>query len=123
MGAAKMTDSREKMFDKIRALLSKTTAAGCTEEEALTALAKARALMDAYEITDADLQLAKEVGVGLRKDSGKDPHNIKWAMTGRLLIFAIAGLGVNGEARLCSLGWRVTHNSQHGCWIIWPDLC
>jgi len=37
---------REKLLDKIRALLSKTTESGCTEGEYLAALAKARALMD-----------------------------------------------------------------------------
>ena len=42
-----MSDSREKMIDKIKALLSKTTGNGCTQEEELTALDKARALMDA----------------------------------------------------------------------------
>ena len=34
---------REKLLDKIRALLSKTTESGCTEGEYLAALAKARA--------------------------------------------------------------------------------
>src|SRR6516225_810723 len=77
-----MTDSREKMLDKIRALLSKTTENGCTEEEYLAALAKARALMDTYEITEADLQLTKEEGVVLRKEmTGTDPHHIKWSMS------------------------------------------
>jgi hypothetical protein len=32
---AAMTDNREKMLDKIRALLSETTENGCTEEEYL----------------------------------------------------------------------------------------
>jgi hypothetical protein len=77
-----MPNNREKMLDKIRALLSKTTENGCTEEEYLAALAKARALMDAYEITEADLQLTKEEGVVLRKEmTGTDPHHIKWSMS------------------------------------------
>src|SRR6188472_2763823 len=77
-----MTDNREKMLDKIRALLSKTTENGCTEEEYLAALAKARALMDAYEITEADLQLTKEEGVVLCKEkAGSDPHHIKFNMS------------------------------------------
>src|SRR6516165_8665710 len=75
-----MTDNQEKMFDKIRALLNKTTENGCTEEEALAALAKARALMDTYEVTEADLQLTKEEGVTLRKGSSNDPHHVKWNM-------------------------------------------
>ena len=64
--------------------MSKTTENGCTEEEALAALAKARALMDAYEVTEADLQLAKEEGVILRKEppGTSDPHDIKVLLAG-----------------------------------------
>jgi Protein of unknown function (DUF2786) len=74
-----MTDNREKMLDKIRALLSKTVENGCTEEEHFAALAKARALMDAYEVTEADLQLAKDEGAILREEppGTRDPHGIK----------------------------------------------
>jgi hypothetical protein len=50
---------RNSLLEKIRALMSKTTENGCTEAEALAALDKARALMDAYEVTDEDLQLSK----------------------------------------------------------------
>src|SRR5260221_7757011 len=70
---------REKMLDKVRALMAKTTENGCTEEEALAALAKARALMDAYEITDAELKLTKEEGAVFRREppGTRDPHGIK----------------------------------------------
>ena len=54
-----MTTQREGLLDKIRALLAKTVGSGCTESEALTALDKARALMDAHEITEDELQLTK----------------------------------------------------------------
>src|SRR6516165_3709511 len=75
-----MTDNREGVLDKIRALLSKTVERGCTEEEHLAALAKARALRDAYEVTDAELQLAKEESAVFRREppGTKDPHRIKW---------------------------------------------
>jgi hypothetical protein len=78
-----MTDSREKTLDRIRALLSKTTENGCTQEEALAALDKARAFMDAYEVTEADLQLAKDEGAILRKEppGASDPHGIKRSMS------------------------------------------
>jgi hypothetical protein len=52
--------NRESLLDKIRALLAKTTANGCTESEMLAALAKARAMRDAYAITDDELQLARD---------------------------------------------------------------
>jgi len=55
-----MTENREALLNKVRALLAKTITNGCTQPEALTALAKARAMMDAYEITEEDLRLAKE---------------------------------------------------------------
>ena len=55
-----MTTNRDDLIEKVRALLSKTVDNGCTEAEALAALDKAHALMDAYEVTGADLQLTKE---------------------------------------------------------------
>lgn len=47
---------RDSLFRKIRALLAKTTAAGCTEDEALAAAALARRLMDDYDIASTDLE-------------------------------------------------------------------
>jgi Protein of unknown function (DUF2786) len=75
-----MTTQREALLDKVRALMAKTVGAGCTEEEALSALAKARAMMDAYEISDEELTLTKEEKAILRREpSGtKDHHRIKW---------------------------------------------
>jgi hypothetical protein len=73
-----MTD-REKLLAKIHALLAKTIEQGCTEEEALAALAKARGMMDAYEVTEADLQLTKTETAILRSEppGSRDPHKIK----------------------------------------------
>jgi hypothetical protein len=73
---------RDSLLDKIRALMSKTVANGCTEHEALAALDKARAMMDAYEVTDADLQLSKAESAILRKEppGSKDLHGIKRGM-------------------------------------------
>jgi uncharacterized protein DUF2786 len=75
-----MTTQREGLLDKIRALLSKTVENGCTEEEALAALAKARAMMDVHEVSDDELNLTKEEKAILRKESPgtEDPHNIKF---------------------------------------------
>jgi hypothetical protein len=47
---------REKVLAKIKALLNKTVANGCTEFEALAALTLARGLMDSHEVTTEDLQ-------------------------------------------------------------------
>ena len=49
---------RNSIIDKIKALLAKTTANGATEAEMMSALDKASAMMDAYDITDAELQVA-----------------------------------------------------------------
>ena len=61
-------NDRNSLLDKIRALMSKTAENGCTEHEALAALDKARALMDAYEITDTELQLTKAEFAILRSE-------------------------------------------------------
>jgi hypothetical protein len=78
-----MTVERESLLSKIRALLAKTMEAGCTEEEAMTAVAKARAIMDAYAVTDAELNLTKEEKAILRHEppGTKDPHRIKWNLS------------------------------------------
>lgn len=68
--------NRSKLLNKVRALLAKTTANGCTEAEAMSALGKAREMMDAYEITEADLQLTGETASILNASPG-DTHQIK----------------------------------------------
>jgi hypothetical protein len=74
-----MTDNRENLLGKIRALMSKTTENGCSEAEALAALDKARAMMDAYEVTAEDLQMTKEEKAVFRTEppGSADPHGIK----------------------------------------------
>jgi hypothetical protein len=71
--------NRDGLLDKIRALLSKTTGNGCTKHEALAALAKARAMMDAYEVTEEDLKLSAAETAILRKEppGSRDQHGIK----------------------------------------------
>jgi hypothetical protein len=74
---------RNSIIDKIKALLSKTTENGATEAEMMSALDKASAMMDAYDITDADVQLTKDEAAMQHADPPdlKDPHNIKWRLT------------------------------------------
>jgi hypothetical protein len=74
---------RNAIIEKIKALLCKTTANGATEAEMLSALDKASAMMDAYDITDADVQVAKDEAAMLHADPPdlKDPHKIKWRLT------------------------------------------
>jgi hypothetical protein len=74
---------RKKIIDKIKALLSKTTANGATEAEMLSALDKAAAMMDAYDISDDEVREAKEEAAILHADPPdlKDPHRIKWRLS------------------------------------------
>src|ERR1700720_2271340 len=70
---------RNSIIDKIKALLAKTTANGATEAEMLSALDKASAMMDAYDITDADVQVARDEAAVLQKDPPdlKAPHKVR----------------------------------------------
>jgi hypothetical protein len=75
---------RDSIIDKVKALLSKTKENGCTEEEELSALAKARAWIDAYEISNDELQLSREEKAILHDESeadALDTHKIKWRLT------------------------------------------
>jgi hypothetical protein len=113
-----MTENREGMLNKIRALLSKTTENGCTQEEELAALAKARALMDAYEVTEADLQLVKEEGVIMLKEGhgAKDPHNIRFALSGAVGEFCDCEAWRDRERKLVFLG--LASDVQFATWLL-----
>jgi hypothetical protein len=84
-----MTDHREKIVEKIKALLNKTVDNGCSEEEMSAALDKARAIMDAHEITEDELRLTKEEKAVLRSEppDSLDPHNIKWLLMSEVAEF------------------------------------
>jgi hypothetical protein len=68
---------RDRLLDKIRALLSKTQANGCTEAEAFASLDKARALMDAYEVTSEELRLTKEGADIIFKATRNDEYGVR----------------------------------------------
>ena len=78
-----MMADRDAIIEKIKALFAKTTENGCTEGEMLSALDKAAALQDAYDITDEELQIAKDEAVSMHADPPnlKDPHQIKWRLS------------------------------------------
>lgn len=70
--------SNQSIINKIRAMLSKTVENGCTEAEAMNALEMARAMMDAYEVTEADLNEIKTEKAEVKATQDmRDPHNIK----------------------------------------------
>jgi hypothetical protein len=111
-----MTD-RNNLLDKIRALMSKTAENGCTEHEALAALDKARALMDAYEITDTELQLTKADSAILRSEppGSRDPHGIKRGMASAVARFCDCRVwrGSNGLV-FCGL----QSDAQFATWLL-----
>jgi hypothetical protein len=118
-----MTINRENLINKVRALLQKTMANGCSEAEALAALAKARAMIDAYEIDDNELTLTREEKAVLREDTEHDPHAVK-----RFLLSAVADFagvkcwlksGRQGGHTFCGMAsdidlaqWLLAHLSQ-----------
>ena len=59
---------RNSIIEKIKALLAKTIENGATEAEMLSALAKASAMKDAYDISDADVKIAKDEAAMLHAD-------------------------------------------------------
>jgi uncharacterized protein DUF2786 len=84
-----MMADRNSIIEKIKALLSKTKENGCTEHEMMSALDKASAMMDAYDISDEEVRLTKEEAAILHADPPdlKDPHGIKWRLTYHVGIF------------------------------------
>lgn len=73
-----MSNNRENLLKKIRALMSKTVENGCTEAEAMSALSMAQAMMDAYEISEADLnEIKQESAIKETMNDMRDPHHIR----------------------------------------------
>lgn len=83
-----MTNNREALLDKIRALLNKTQAQGCTEHEEMLALDKARAMMDAYEVTEEDLKLTKQEAAIIREaPNPRDKYGIRRELSDKIAEF------------------------------------
>jgi hypothetical protein len=113
-----VNEDRKELLKRIRALLSKTVENGCTEGEELAALAKARAWMDTYEVTETDLQLAKDEGVVLRKEKPgtKDPHGIKSNMSQAVSKFCDCTCWRDREGGLVFLG--LASDVQFATWLL-----
>jgi hypothetical protein len=83
-----MSKRYEDALRKAKALLAKTRDnSNCTEAEKLAAYAMARAMIDAYEITEEDLRETKEEGAIFSEepeDDRTDPHGIKWRLLGAI---------------------------------------
>lgn len=77
-----MTSNRDNLLKKIRALMAKTIENGCTEAEAMSALSMAQTMMDAYDVTEADLQDTKaDSAIHETMKDMRDPHHIRTYLT------------------------------------------
>lgn len=75
-------NNRSNLLRKIRALMAKTIDNGCSEAEAMSALSMAQAMMDAYEVTEADLaEVGKESAIKEEMKDMRDPHHIRSHLT------------------------------------------
>ena len=73
-----MTTNREKLINKIKALMAKTVENGCTEAEMLAAMSMAQAMMDAYDVSLDDIEeTKKEKAVHETMKDMRDPHHIR----------------------------------------------
>ena len=83
-----MTTNRQNLINKIRSMMAKTVANGCTEAEAMSALSMAQAMMDAYEVTAEDLSEAKaDSAVKETMKDMRDPHHIRANLVVRISEF------------------------------------
>jgi hypothetical protein len=113
-----MNNGREGVLDKIRALLAKTVENGCTEAEMLAALAKARAMRDAYAVTDDELQLAKAEAAILRNEpvDRNDRHKIKWHIAVAVAEFCECEVWRNGDGGYTFCGMAA--DVQWAAWLL-----
>jgi hypothetical protein len=74
---------RTAIIEKIKALLAKTVERGASEHEMMAALGKAAAMMDAYDISDEEVDTTREEAAMLHADPPdlSDPHKIKWRLS------------------------------------------
>jgi hypothetical protein len=117
------------MLNTVHALLSKTRENGATEAEEMAAFDKARAMMDAYEITDEDLQLTKEEGAILRPETDDlgDPHGIKWRLSHAIGEFCGVQIYRNNRNKETSAGKFVFVGGRADCdfaeYLLCDHLC
>jgi Protein of unknown function (DUF2786) len=108
--------NRASLLAKVRALLSKTMGAGCTEHEALAALAKARAMVDAYEISDAELALTREEKAILHPVHHEDKHSIRSFLANTVARFCNAYVYRDKMGALVYVG--LPSDAQQAAWMV-----
>lgn len=105
---------RDAVTRRVRALLNKTVANGCTEDEAIAAAEKARAMMDQHRLTMSDIEFKSEPMVDktfdrkLKKKTSPTDYCLKgiekycgvrmWRMTDYVGIMRCRVLGLRDDA-------------------------
>ncbi|AOG02913.1 DUF2786 domain-containing protein [Bosea sp. RAC05] len=120
-----MDPERRKILDKIAALRSKTQAAGCTEEEAMSASSKAAELLDRYGLDESDLRAVKQ------SDFERADYEVSDAVGERLwrVATAIAVLtdtrswsnGIKGRPDTCISFWGLSVDVSIAQYLL--DIC
>jgi hypothetical protein len=113
--------NRESLLDKIRALLAKTVANGCTEAEMMAALAMARAMRDAHKVTDEELALAKDEVAVLcdAPPDPNDPHNVRWRLAAGIERFCDCKIWAEHRTRYRHLKFvGATADIEWATWLI-----
>ncbi len=110
-----MDQERKKILDKIAALRTKTQAAGCTEEEALSAAAKAAELLDRYGLDESDLRAAQQ------SDYERADFDVSDAVGERLWRIATAISGLT-DTRTWSNGIKGRPDTKISFWGLGVDV-
>jgi hypothetical protein len=108
--------NRDRLLDKIRALLSKTQENGCTEAEAFASLDKARALMDAYEVTSEELRLTREEADIIFKAARNDEYGVRSWLGFPVSRFCDCRTLTNRNGDICFVGLR--SDVQFADWLL-----
>jgi hypothetical protein len=109
--------NRDKLLAKVRALMAKTMENGCSEHEAMAALAKARGMIDAYEISDEELKLTKEEKAVFADSTSKlDKHGIRNGMAMAIARFTGCEVWRNSNGGLTFCGLRSDADFAH--WLV-----
>jgi len=96
-------DARKKLLERVKAILAKTMDNGCTEGEAMAALAKARELMATYEIDEKELDEVGEKATTFRT-APSDPYEIKRGLSVNVGKFASCKAFRDRENVICFAG-------------------
>lgn len=95
--------ARQKLLAKVKALLAMTVERGCTEAEALSALTKARALMDEHDITDTDLTFGGET-CAVNTQTKDDRYDVRARLATAVGVFCGCKGFKNGIERIAYVG-------------------